>query len=64
MALGFSPQASVWKRSASICRGEGAIWFFVSTIIYPVSQVPETFRFTLAVNPMFPGDCVSGHLVL
>lgn len=28
------------------------LWFFLSPIIYPASQVPETFRFTLALNPV------------
>lgn len=28
------------------------LWFFLSPIIYPASQVPEPFRFTLALNPM------------
>ncbi|MFN3477235.1 MAG: ABC transporter permease, partial [Candidatus Methylomirabilales bacterium] len=30
------------------------LWFFLSPIIYPASQVPEVFRFTLALNPMAP----------
>lgn len=30
------------------------LWFFLSPIIYPASQVPEAFRFTLALNPMAP----------
>lgn len=28
------------------------LWFFLCPIIYPVSQIPERFRFTLYANPM------------
>lgn len=29
-------------------------WFFLSPIIYPVTQVPERFRFILSLNPFTP----------
>jgi lipopolysaccharide transport system permease protein len=29
-------------------------WFFLSPIIYPMTQVPETFRVILACNPLTP----------
>lgn len=28
------------------------LWFFLSPVLYPASQVPEQFRFTLVLNPM------------
>ena len=30
------------------------LWFFLSPVLYPASQVPEQFRFTLVLNPMAP----------
>jgi ABC-type polysaccharide/polyol phosphate export permease len=30
------------------------LWFFLSPVIYPASQVPEQFRFTLSLNPIAP----------
>ncbi|MBF0170224.1 MAG: ABC transporter permease [Nitrospinae bacterium] len=30
------------------------LWFFVSPILYPASQVPEEYRFTFLLNPMAP----------
>ena len=29
------------------------VWFYLTPVIYPVSQVPERFRTLLALNPMF-----------
>jgi ABC-type polysaccharide/polyol phosphate export permease len=44
------------------------LWFFLCPIVYPVSNVPERFRFTLFLNPvalfteMYQGLFLSGTL--
>lgn len=30
------------------------LWFFVTPIIYPLTQIPERFRFTVSLNPVAP----------
>jgi lipopolysaccharide transport system permease protein len=31
-----------------------SLWFFATPIIYPLSMVPETFRWIIRLNPMYP----------
>ena len=31
-----------------------SLWFFLTPIIYPVSMVPEQFRWIIKINPMYP----------
>lgn len=31
-----------------------SLWFFLTPIIYPLSMVPETYRWMITLNPMYP----------
>lgn len=31
-----------------------SLWFFLTPIIYPLSMVPETYRWMIMLNPMYP----------
>jgi lipopolysaccharide transport system permease protein len=31
-----------------------SLWFFLTPIIYPLSMVPETYRWLITLNPMYP----------
>jgi lipopolysaccharide transport system permease protein len=31
-----------------------SLWFFLTPIIYPLSMVPETYRWMIQLNPMYP----------
>ena len=31
-----------------------SLWFFLTPIIYPISMIPEKFRWAMKMNPMFP----------
>jgi len=58
LAFGLSLWTSLWQARARDVRfGIGYLlgfWMYLTPVIYPITQVPERFRFLMWLNPMAP----------
>jgi ABC-type polysaccharide/polyol phosphate export permease len=52
LALAFSALNVHYRDIQHILGNLITLWFFLCPILYPVSQVPEQFRFTMILNPV------------
>jgi ABC-type polysaccharide/polyol phosphate export permease len=54
LALFFSALCVHYRDIQHVLGNFLTLWFFVTPIIYPLTNIPERFRFTVSLNPVAP----------